>query len=224
MTIRPVAIMAVLTSGLAIRAAQPNFDLPISGVPVRPLRQPAGFTAAPEARAAFRPSVADTRAWVSCGVTQPSRSPRRSDVPPFTAHDAKGGRDLPAGQQDISLYVDSAGALTYAIELRASRPFFRRAPGAPVNPSDSASSSYRASTNFTVVETDFASQRIRAFNVVRGEYQRGIEGPLAELDTLPSLDRPRARAEAALALCRRQARHGPPPRTAETDAVSRARF
>ncbi len=203
MMIRRVAVMAVLASALAFRAAQPGFELPISGVPIRPLRQPAGFTTASDARAAFRPIVADTRASVACGVTQPAQTPRRIDVPPFTAHDAKGGPNLPAGQQDISLYVDSAGALTYAIELRASRPFFRRAPGAPVNPSDSASSAYRAGTNFTVVETDVANGRIRAFNVVRGEYQRGIEGPLAELDGLSSLDHPRARAESALALCRR---------------------
>jgi hypothetical protein len=101
------------------------------------------------------------------------------------------------------LYVDSGGGLTYSIELRASRPFFRRESGAPVNPSDSASRAYRASTDFTVVETDFKSGTVRAFNVVHGEYQRGIEGPLTELDAHPALDHPRARAEAALALCRR---------------------
>lgn len=203
MTIRLAAILAVLASTLAVRASQPAFDMPISGMPIRPLRQPAGFTSALEARAAFRPPVAVTRASVSCSVTQPSRSPSRFDIPPFTAHDVKAGPNAPTGQQDISLYVDSAGALTYAIELRASRPFFRRAPGAPVNPSDSASSAYRASTDFTVVETDFAMQRIRAFNVVHGDYQRGVEGPLADLDALASLDHPRARAEAALVICRR---------------------
>ena len=203
MTIRVLTLSAVATSALALCSAQPAFDLPIYGFPLRPLRQPAGFTAAPEVRMAFRPVVAITRPSVACFVTQPSRSPRRVDVPPFTVRDSTGGPNLPAGQQDISLYVDSTGALTYAIELRASRPFFQRVPGALINPSDSASNAYRASTNFTVIETDVVNRRVRAFNVTRGEYQRGIEGPLGELDSLSSLDHPRTRAEAALVLCRR---------------------
>ena len=203
MILRLLALSVVMASALAVSATQPAFDLPISGMPIRPLRQPAGFTAAPAEGLAFRLAVAITRPLIACSVTQPSRSPRRVGIPPFTVHDAKAGPNLAAGQQDISLYVDSTGALTYAIELRASRPFFRRTPGAVVNPNDSASNAYRASTDFTVIETDLINRRVRAFNVVRGEYQRGIEGPLAELDALSSLDHPRARAEAALVLCRR---------------------
>jgi hypothetical protein len=203
MTIRVFALSAVVASALALCAAQAGFDLPIYGFPIRPLRQPVGFSAAPEVRMAFRPAVAITRPAVACFKTQPSSSPTRVDIPPFTVRDAKGGPNLPAGQQDIALYVDSTGALTYAIELRASQPFFQRTPGAMVSPSDSAPNAYVASTDFTVIETDVINRRVRAFNVLRGKYQRGMEGPLVELDSLSSLDHPRARAEAALVLCRR---------------------
>lgn len=202
MVIRLLTLSAAITSALVLRGAQPAWDLPISGMPIRPLRQPAGFTEAMEARMAFRPAVMSARSSVACGVTKTASSPSQRDIPPLVAHDAKSGPNLPAGQQDISLYVDSTGALTYAIELRASQPLFRRAPGTVANPSDSASNAYRASTDFTVIETDFMRRRVRAFNVVRGAYARGIEGPLDELNALPSLDHPRGRAEAALALCR----------------------
>lgn len=205
MTLRLLLLSAALASAFSARNAQPQFDLPISGTPIRPLRQPAGFSSAPDARQAFRPAVTTTRPSVACGVRQ-SSAPSRFDIPPFTAHDTKSAPNVPAGQQDISLYVDSTGTLTYAIELRASRPFLRGPSGSTAGLSESARVAYRTATAFTVVETDFVNHRLRAFNVVGGEYQRGIEGPLEELDALVSLEQPRARAEAALTLCRRAVR------------------
>jgi hypothetical protein len=186
---------------ISLRSSQPAFDLPISGAPIRPLRQPAGFGTGEEAMAAFRPAVVNVRPSIACGVWR--SKPSRFDIPPYVAHDAKGGPNLPAGQQDISLYVDSTGALTYAIELRASRPFYRPTGGAHPNPNDTAQVAYRATSEFTVIETDLLARRIRAFNYVRGEYQRGIEGTLEQLDGLASLEHPVARAQAALATCKR---------------------
>ena len=58
MTIRVVTLSAVVMCVLTLRAAQPALDLPIYGGPVRPLRQPAGFTTVPAVRMAFRPAVA----------------------------------------------------------------------------------------------------------------------------------------------------------------------
>lgn len=195
-----LSVVSVLGPMASLSAQQ--HDLPISGSPMSPLRAPARFDTTSAARAAFAPSVAGAPELVSCAkVARVSRSVAAS-VPTYTMHDVRGGPGR-VGQSDIALYVDSLNRLTYAIELRASQPFFR-APSGLATPGDSVIASYTNHTNFTVIELDPVANRARSFNVVKGAYQPGVAGTVASVDAIASLGSPLARATSALAMCQQQ--------------------